>query len=106
MATSECRRAWHEQAIYLRLSIARHSIMENVLFKISFPAEFHAQSAAEASMILHQKLKEAGKTSDDIEHIKVRTQEAAIRIIDKKGPLANFADRDHAIQYMIAVPRE
>ena len=57
-------------------------------------------------MILHQKLKEAGKSSDDIAHIKVRTQEAAIRIIDKQGPLANFADRDHAIQYMIAVPRE
>jgi 2-methylcitrate dehydratase len=83
-----------------------HYIMENVLFKISFPAEFHAQTAAEASIILHQKLKDLGKSSDDIKHIKVRTQEAAIRIIDKKGPLANFADRDHAIQYMIAVPRK
>lgn len=81
-------------------------IMENVLWKISFPAEFHAQTAAEASMILHNKLKEMGKTSDDIKHIRVRTQEAAIRIIDKSGPLNNFADRDHSIQYMIAVPRE
>ncbi|KAK4057743.1 ATP-binding cassette transporter CGR1 [Microbotryomycetes sp. JL221] len=79
-------------------------IMENVLWKISFPAEFHAQTAAEASLILHNKLKEMGKTSDDIKSIKVRTQEAAIRIIDKSGPLNNFADRDHSIQYMIAVP--
>ncbi|KAM0793658.1 ATP-binding cassette transporter CGR1 [Microbotryomycetes sp. NB124-2] len=79
-------------------------IMENVLWKISFPAEFHAQTAAEASLILHNKLKELGTSSDDIKHIKVRTQEAAIRIIDKSGPLNNFADRDHSIQYMIAVP--
>ncbi|SCV67978.1 BQ2448_99 [Microbotryum intermedium] len=79
-------------------------IMENVLFKISFPAEFHAQTAAEAAMILHSKLKEIGKSSDDIKEVKIRTQEAAIRIIDKSGPLANFADRDHTIQYMVAVP--
>ncbi|KAI5476921.1 hypothetical protein MNV49_007022 [Pseudohyphozyma bogoriensis] len=79
-------------------------IMENVLFKISFPAEFHAQTAAEAAHIVHDRLRAAGKSSDDIKHIKVRTQEAAIRIIDKSGPLANYADRDHAIQYMIAVP--
>jgi 2-methylcitrate dehydratase len=79
-------------------------IMENVLFKISFPAEFHAQTAAEAALILHGRLAEAGKTSDDIESIVIRTQEAAIRIIDKSGPMANFADRDHCIQYMVAVP--
>jgi 2-methylcitrate dehydratase len=79
-------------------------VMENVLFKISFPAEFHSQTAVEAAMTLRQQLKDAGKTSDDIKSIKIRTHEAAIRIIDKKGPLHNPADRDHAIQYMVAVP--
>lgn len=79
-------------------------IMENVLFKISFPAEFHAQTAVEAAHVLHNKLKELGKTSDDIKSVKIRTQEAAMRIINKKGPLANFADRDHDINYMVAFP--
>lgn len=79
-------------------------VMENILFKISFPAEFHAQTAAEAAMTLHRQLKEAGKTTDDIDEIIIRTHEAAIRIIDKKGPLHNPADRDHCIQYMIAIP--
>lgn len=79
-------------------------VMENVLFKISFPAEFHAQTAAEAAMTLHEQLKEAGKTTEDIKKITIRTHEAAIRIIDKRGPLDNPADRDHCIQYMIAVP--
>lgn len=79
-------------------------VMENVLFKISFPAEFHAQTAAEAAMILHEELKSLGKSTDDIAEITIRTHEAAIRIIDKKGPLHNPADRDHCIQYMIAVP--
>lgn len=79
-------------------------VMENVLFKISYPAEFHSQTACEAAMTLHHKLKEAGKTIEDIKHIRIRTQEAAIRIIDKKGPLHNYADRDHCIQYMVAVP--
>lgn len=79
-------------------------VMENVLFKISFPAEFHAQTAVEAAMALHHKLNELGKTPDDIKHIRIRTHEAAIRIIDKKGPLHNPADRDHCIQYMVAVP--
>jgi 2-methylcitrate dehydratase len=79
-------------------------VMENVLFKISFPAEFHSQTAVEAAMTLHGKLKEMGKTTDDIKKITIRTHEAAIRIIDKKGPLNNPADRDHCIQYMIAVP--
>lgn len=79
-------------------------VMENILFKISFPAEFHAQTAAEAAMTLHQQLKKLGKTTDDIEEIIIRTHEAAIRIIDKKGPLHNPADRDHCIQYMIAIP--
>ncbi|CCD41311.1 2-methylcitrate dehydratase [Candidatus Paraburkholderia kirkii UZHbot1] len=79
-------------------------VMENVLFKISFPAEFHAQTAVEAAMTLHGRLKEAGQSVDDIRKITIRTHEAAIRIIDKKGPLNNPADRDHCIQYMIAVP--
>ena len=78
--------------------------MENVLFKISFPAEFHSQTAVEAAMILHDKLKAMGKGVDDIRRIVIRTHEAAIRIIDKQGPLANPADRDHCIQYMVAVP--
>jgi 2-methylcitrate dehydratase len=76
-------------------------VMENVLFKISFPAEFHAQTAAEAAMQLHPKVR------DRIAHIRkvtIRTHESAIRIIDKKGPLNNPADRDHCIQYMVAVP--
>src|SRR5476651_871913 len=79
-------------------------VMENVLFKISFPAEFHSQTAVEAAMTLHGKLAETGKKVEDIKKITIRTHEAAIRIIDKKGPLDNPADRDHCIQYMIAVP--
>ncbi|MFT4024880.1 MAG: bifunctional 2-methylcitrate dehydratase/aconitate hydratase [Flavihumibacter sp.] len=79
-------------------------VMENVLFKISFPAEFHSQTAVEAAMTIHQKLQETGKTEKDIRKITIRTHEAAIRIIDKKGPLNNPADRDHCIQYMVAVP--
>ncbi|MFB9127315.1 bifunctional 2-methylcitrate dehydratase/aconitate hydratase [Paraburkholderia dipogonis] len=79
-------------------------VMENVLFKISFPAEFHAQTAVEAAMKLHAQLNAAGRSADDISKITIRTHEAAIRIIDKKGPLNNPADRDHCIQYMIAVP--
>ena len=79
-------------------------VMENVLFKISFPAEFHSQTAVEAAMTIYQQMQAAGKTSDDIKKITIRTHEACIRIIDKKGPLNNFADRDHCIQYMVAVP--
>ncbi|BFZ61713.1 ATP-binding cassette transporter CGR1 [Saitoella coloradoensis] len=79
-------------------------VMENVLFKISFPAEFHAQTAAEAAMTLHALFKKEGLKVEDIEEISVRTQEAAVRIIDKQGPLHNYADRDHCIQYMIAAP--
>ena len=79
-------------------------VMENVLFKISFPAEFHAQTAVEAAMTLHAQLEERGKTAEDIRGITIRTHEACLRIIDKKGPLANPADRDHCVQYMIAIP--
>ena len=79
-------------------------VMENVLFKISYPAEFHAQSAVEAAMELHARLGAMGRSAADIERIVIRTQEACIRIIDKQGPLDNPADRDHCIQYMVAVP--
>jgi 2-methylcitrate dehydratase len=79
-------------------------VMENVLFKISFPAEFHAQTAVEAAMTLHGKLQSIGKSAADIQKITIRTHEACIRIIDKTGPLNNPADRDHCIQYMIAIP--
>ncbi|MFT4810393.1 MAG: 2-methylcitrate dehydratase [Paraglaciecola sp.] len=76
-------------------------VMENILFKISFPAEFHAQTAAEASVILYPQV---SARLQDIEKIVVRTHESAIRIISKTGTLANAADRDHCLQYMIAVP--
>ena len=76
-------------------------VMENILFKISFPAEFHAQTAVEASMALHDVVK--GRV-DDVEKIVIETQEAGVRIIDKTGPLDNPADRDHCIQYMVAIP--
>jgi 2-methylcitrate dehydratase len=76
-------------------------VMENVLFKISFPAEFHAQTAVECAMKLHPLVKDL---VDDIERITIETQEPGVRIIDKTGPLANPADRDHCIQYMVAVP--
>ena len=76
-------------------------VMENVLFKISFPAEFHAQTAVECAMQLHEQVK---NRLDQIKKITIRTHESAIRIIDKKGPLHNPADRDHCLQYMVAVP--
>lgn len=76
-------------------------VMENVLFKISFPAEFHAQTAVEAALKLHD---EAKNRLDDIEKIIITTQESGHRIINKTGPLSNPADRDHCIQYMVAVP--
>jgi len=78
-------------------------VMENVLFKISFPAEFHAQTAVEAAMKIHEQLQRGKRGLADIERITIRTHEACLRIIDKKGPLHNPADRDHCIQYMAAV---
>jgi 2-methylcitrate dehydratase len=75
-------------------------VMENVLFKISFPAEFHSQTAIECAIKLHPKIKDK---IDQIEKIEIGTHESAIRIIDKKGPLHNPADRDHCLQYMIAI---
>ncbi|WP_186148348.1 bifunctional 2-methylcitrate dehydratase/aconitate hydratase [Burkholderia gladioli] len=79
-------------------------VMENVLFKIAFPAEFHAQTAAEAALALPRRILAAGRGAESIRRVTIRTHEAAIRIIDKSGPLANPADRDHCIQYMVAVP--
>ena len=75
-------------------------VMENVLFKISFPAEFHAQTAVEAAVQLHPEVKDR---LGEIKKIEILTHESALRIIDKKGPLHNPADRDHCIQYMVAI---
>jgi 2-methylcitrate dehydratase len=79
-------------------------VMENVLFKISYPAEFHAQTAVEAAMKLRARLDAMSKSAADIQKITIRTHEACLRIIDKKGPLSNPADRDHCVQYMVAIP--
>jgi len=76
-------------------------VMEQILFKISFPAEFHAQTAVEAAVTLHPQV---SKRIDEISRIVIETQESGKRIIDKTGPLDNPADRDHCIQYMVAVP--
>ena len=76
-------------------------VMENVLFKISFPAEFHAQTAAECAMTLHPLVKDR---LDEIDHVVLTTQESAVRIISKTGPLHNPADRDHSLQYIVAIP--
>ena len=76
-------------------------VMENVLFKISYPAEFHAQTAVEAAMTLHPQI---AARLDQIDRVVIETQEPGVRIIDKTGPLANPADRDHCIQYMVAIP--
>jgi 2-methylcitrate dehydratase len=76
-------------------------VMENVLFKISYPAEFHAQTAVEAAMQLHPVVRER---LNDVEMVTIETQEPGVRIIDKTGPLDNPADRDHCLQYMTAVP--
>lgn len=78
-------------------------VMENILFKIAFPAEFHAQTAVEAALALHASMQARNKTASDIETISIRTHEACLRIIDKKGPLDNPADRDHCIQYMVSI---
>src|SRR3989441_12748432 len=74
--------------------------MENILFKISFPAEFHAQTAVEAAIRLHPQVRDR---LEEIQQVVITTQESAIRIIDKTGPLYNPADRDHCLQYMTAI---
>jgi len=79
-------------------------VMENVLFKISYPAEFHSQTAVESAMEIHGELQRLARSAEEIKKITIRSHEACIRIIDKKGPLNNPADRDHCIQYMVAVP--
>ncbi len=79
-------------------------VMENILFKISYPAEFHSQTAVEAAMTLSNTLRDLGRDVSEIKKVTIRTHEACIRIIDKSGPLNNPADRDHCIQYMVAVP--
>jgi 2-methylcitrate dehydratase len=79
-------------------------VMENVLFKISYPAEFHSQTAVEAAMKLNSQLAARNLNASAIRAITIRTHEACLRIIDKKGPLANPADRDHCLQYMVAIP--
>jgi len=87
-----------------RLQVARpygSYVMENVLFKIAFPAEFHAQTAVECALQLHPLVRDR---LDEIERVELRTQEPAIRIISKTGPLHGPADRDHCLQYMVAVP--
>ena len=76
-------------------------VMEHILFKISFPAEFHAQTAVEAAIALHPQV---APRLDEIARIVIETQESGKRIIDKTGPLDNPADRDHCLQYMVAVP--
>ncbi|SDK21165.1 2-methylcitrate dehydratase [Microbulbifer yueqingensis] len=76
-------------------------VMENILFKISFPAEFHSQTACEAAVSLHPQVRDR---LDEIDRVVISTHESAIRIISKEGPLANSADRDHCLQYMTAVP--
>ena len=76
-------------------------VMENILFKLSFPAEFHAQTACEAAVTLHPQVKDR---LDQIDSIELTTHDSAIRIISKQGALANPADRDHCLQYMVAVP--
>ncbi len=97
---------WGFQDVYLKgksvvLSQPLGSyVMENILFKISYPAEFHAQTAVEAAVQLHTQVK---SYLEDIQEIRIWTQEPAIRIIDKKGPLNNPSDRDHCLQYMVAI---
>jgi 2-methylcitrate dehydratase len=99
-------RAWGFQdvlfkgnAVWLARPLSTY-VIENILFKISFPAEFHAQTAVEAAIRLHPIVRER---LNDVERIVIETQEAGVRIIDKTGPLYNPADRDHCIQYMVAI---
>ncbi|MFB0842600.1 bifunctional 2-methylcitrate dehydratase/aconitate hydratase [Paenibacillus oleatilyticus] len=105
-ATALSAKTWGFQDVLFQgkpLKLARplgSYVMENVLFKISFPAEFHAQTAVECAFALHQQVKDR---LDEIDRITITTHESAIRIIDKKGPLHNPADRDHCLQYMVAV---
>ncbi|WKE67376.1 bifunctional 2-methylcitrate dehydratase/aconitate hydratase [Gallaecimonas kandeliae] len=97
---------WGMEAVLMQgraLTLAQHLgsyVMENVLFKIAFPAEFHGQTAVECAFKLHA---EAVARLEELDRIEIQTQESAMRIINKAGPLNNFADRDHCLQYMVAV---
>jgi 2-methylcitrate dehydratase len=97
---------WGFEAVLMRgqaLSLSRplsSYVIENILFKIAFPVEFHAQTAVECALILHARI---GQRLDDIEHIEIATQEAGNQIINKTGPLNNPADRDHCLQYAVVV---
>ena len=97
---------WGFQDVLFRgqeLTLARplgSYVMENVLFKISFPAEFHAQTAVEAALRLHAQVADR---LDEVDRVVIETQEPGVRIIDKQGPLNNYADRDHCLQYMTAI---
>ena len=90
---------FHGKRFLLRRPFGSY-VMENVLFKISFPAEFHAQTAVECALQLYPEVKDR---LDEVERVMITTQESAVRIIDKTGPLHNPADRDHCIQYMTAI---
>ncbi|MHA2165177.1 MAG: bifunctional 2-methylcitrate dehydratase/aconitate hydratase [Candidatus Hodarchaeales archaeon] len=92
-------RIWDGERFKFQRSYGNY-VIENILFKISYPAEFHGQTAVEASIRLHSSIKDR---IDEIERIEIITHEAAIRIIDKKGELQNPADRDHCLQYMVAI---
>ncbi len=94
-----CDALFRGQAIRLARPLGSY-VMENILFKISFPAEFHAQTAVEAAIRLHPQVRDR---LSDIKQVVITTQESAIRIIDKTGPLHNPADRDHCLQYMTAI---
>ncbi len=94
-----CRVLFHGKPVTMARALGSY-VMENVLFKISFPAEFHAQTAVECALQLHAQVKDR---LDRIEKVVISTQESALRIIDKSGPLHNPADRDHCIQYMTAI---
>jgi 2-methylcitrate dehydratase len=101
-----CDALFGGQPLRLQRPIARWSgyVMENVLFKVAYPAEFHAQTAVEAALAIRSTMAAQGRTADDIASVKIRTHEACLRIIDKSGPLSSPADRDHCIRYMVAVP--
>ena len=103
-ATALSAPGWGFEAVYdmpVRLAQPLTSyVMDNILFKVSFPAEFHAQTAAEAAVALHPAVRDR---LDEIARIEIDTQESAVRIIDKSGPLHNPADRDHCLQYVTVV---
>ena len=105
-ATALSAKQWGFQDVAMRgkpLTQARpfgSYVMENILFKVSYPAEFHAQTAVEAAVTLHPQVRDRWQ---DIARIRIETHESALRIISKTGPLRNPADRDHCLQYMVAI---